>query len=190
MPGEDSIEGYPADLVCSAVLTDHRSVFIRPIRPSDAAELRRAIATADPEVLYARFIGAPPHDDASIRRLVEVDYVHRLALAAISDDGAGVGIARYEGQAGSDSAEVAIVIDPQWQRVGLGSLLLQMLCDAARNRGIREFTALTLGDNRAVRSLLSSSGLFFSVEIDSGVAKIVIALDGQVIPDTARRPGP
>jgi len=177
MPDEDSIEGYPASLVRSAVLADHRSVLIRPVRANDAAELGRAIATADPELLYARFLGAPPHDDASIRELVEIDYVHRLALAAFSDDGAGVGIARYEGQPGSDSAEIAIAIDPQWQRVGLGSLLLKTLCEAARDRGIRRFTALTLGENRAVRSLLTSSGLSFSVQIDSGVAKISIVLD-------------
>ena len=114
--------------------------------------------------------------------------MHRLALTAFGD-GAGVGVARYEGQAGSDSAEVAIVVDPHWQRVGLGSLLLRMLCEAARSRGIRRFTALTLADNKAVRSLLRSSGLPYSLETHSGYAEIVIVLDGREEPGTVIPPG-
>ena len=170
---------YPADLERAAVLADHRDVFIRPIRPDDAAEMRRAIATADAETLYARFLGSSPHGDAAIGRLVEVDYVNRLALVAFAPDGTGVGIARYEGEVGSDTAEVAVAVDPGWRQVGLGSLLLRELGEAAFRRGIRRFTALVLAENRSVLAVLAASGLAFSVEIHSGTSKILMRLEPQ-----------
>ena len=173
------LPGYPAELEHSAVLDDGREVFIRPIRPDDAAELRRAIATADQQTLYARFLGSPPHDEASIRRLVEVDYVHRLALVAIAPDGTGAGVARYEGASGDDAAEVAVAVDAGWRRVGLGSLLLRELGQAALDRGIHRFVALMLAENLPAQSVVRSSGLPFSVEINNATSEVVMWLDGQ-----------
>lgn len=169
--------GYPVDLEHLAVLADGREVLIRPIRPGDAVELRRALAAADHATLHARFLGSPPHDEASIRRLVEVDYVVRLALVAFASDGMGVGIARYEGKAGDDTAEVAVVVDAGWRRLGLGSLLLRELGQAALRRGIHRFTALVLAENMPVLAVLRASGLAFSVQTNRGTSEIVIWLD-------------
>jgi GNAT superfamily N-acetyltransferase len=173
------VPGYPVDLEHLAVLTDHREVFVRPIRPGDAAELRRALLAADYETLHERFLGSPPHDQASIRRLVEVDYLNRLALVAFAPDGSGVGVARYEGETGSPAAEVAVAVDAVWRQVGLGSLLLRELGEAAAHRGIRQFTALVLSENRPVLALLRASGRDFSVEIHSGTSDIVMLLEKQ-----------
>jgi GNAT superfamily N-acetyltransferase len=173
------LPGYPVELGHPAVLADGREVFIRPIRPGDFGELRRAIAAADQQTLYARFLGSPPHDEASIRRLVEVDYVHRLALVAFAPDGTGAGIARYEGASGDDAAEVAVAVDAGWRRVGLGSLLLRELGQAALDRGIHRFVALMLAENLNAQSVLRSSGLPFSLEINNATSEIVMWLDGQ-----------
>ena len=75
-------------------------VFVRPNRPGDAAESRRALLAADYETLHERFLGSPPHDQASIRRLVEVDYVNRLAQVALAPDGSGVRVAPLRGRDG------------------------------------------------------------------------------------------
>jgi len=177
--GNVDLPGYPAELEHSAVLVDGREVFIRPIRPGDAAELSRAIATADQQTLYARFLGSPPHDEASIRRLVEVDYVHRLALVAFAPDGTGAGIARYEGASGDDAAEVAVAVHAGWRQVGLGSLLLRELGQAALDRGIHRFVALMLAANLPAQGVVRSSGLPFSLEINNATSEIVMWLDGQ-----------
>jgi GNAT superfamily N-acetyltransferase len=172
------IPGYPMDLERQASLADGRSVFIRPIRPGDAAALRNALATADHETLYARFLGSPPHKAAAIQKLVEVDYVNRLALVAVTPEGTGAGIARYEGKPGSDTAEVAVAVDARWRRVGLGSLLLRSLGEAAVPRGIRRFTALVLADNAPVMAVLRASGLPFTIQVERTTAEIVMPLDG------------
>jgi acetyltransferase len=176
------VPGYPADLERRAVLADCREVFIRPIRPGDAAELRRALATADYETLHARFLGSPPHQEASIRRLVEVDYANRLALVAVAPDGTGVGVARYEREMGGSTAEVAVAVHAGWRRVGLGSLLLRDLGEVALRQGICRFTALVLADNAPVLALLRASGLAFTVEIQSGTSNIVMTIEAQEPP--------
>jgi GNAT superfamily N-acetyltransferase len=176
------VPGYPIDLEHQAVLADHRSVFVRPIRPGDAAELRRALSTADGQTLHARFVGSPPRGEVSIRRLVEVDYVNRLALVAFAPDGAGVGVARYEDEHGSGTAEVAVVVAAGWRRIGLGSLLLRELGEAALRRGIRRFSALMLADNRPVLAVLRASGLAFTLQVERGTSEILMWLDGQESP--------
>jgi GNAT superfamily N-acetyltransferase len=174
--------GYPADLERTAVLHDGRRVFVRPIRPDDADEMRRALATADFATLHARFLGSPPHDEASIRHLVEVDYRSRLALVAFAADGHGVGVARYEGEPGSTTAEVAVVVDADWRRVGLGSLLLRDLGLAALPRGITHFTALAQAQNRSVLAVLKASRLPFTLEIHEATSEIEMLLEEPVMP--------
>lgn len=176
------VPGYPADLERRAALADRREVFIRPIRPGDADEMRRALATADYETLHARFLGSPPHQEAAIRRLVEVDYVNRLALVAFASDGTGVGVARYEREMGGSTAEVAVAVHAGWRRVGLGSLLLRDVGKVALRRGICRFTALVLADNAPVLALLRASGLAFTVEIQSGTSNIVMSIEPQETP--------
>ncbi len=171
--------GYPSELEHETVLADGRAVFVRPIQAGDADEMRRALETADPDTLRARFMGSAPHTDAAVRRLVEVDYVHRLALVAFTRDGTGVGIARYEGREGSDAAEVAVAVDHDWRRVGLGGLLLRELGEAALLRGIRQFTALVHVDNTPALALLRATGLPHSMRSQDGSSEIEIELSTQ-----------
>lgn len=181
--------GYPVDLEHRVLLSDGRDVFIRPVRVTDAEEMRRALADADVETLHARFLGAPPRGEAAIHRLVDLDFVHRLALAAFAPDGHGVGIARYGCETGSRSAEVAVVVDPGWRRVGLGSQLLRELGEAAARRNINRFTALALADNAPVLALLRASGLPFTLVIENATSRIDITLPDAGI-DGDRRSAP
>ena len=105
------------------------------------------------------WVGARRLTTRTLRRLTTVDYVYRLALAAVAPDGTGVAIARYEGNADSDIAEVAVVVAPAWRRVGLASGLLRMLANAALDRGIHRFAAISYADNIDVQDILARSGL-------------------------------
>ena len=147
--------GYPSDLQRHVTLSDGRRIYIRPIVSQDADALAEAIRTADRDTLYMRFMGFPPKiDDKLLRHLTEVDYHHRLALVAFDETGLGVAIVRYEGQPGSDEAEVAIAVRPEWRHVGVGTTLLAYLAEAAADRGIARFTAMFLADNYLLVELL------------------------------------
>jgi acyl-CoA synthetase (NDP forming) len=77
-------------------------------------------------------------------------------IAVIGGDMAGV--ARYDRDADGDEAEVAFVIEDRHQGRGLGSLLLEHLAAAARERGITAFTAETLAENRAMLGVFRDAG--------------------------------
>lgn len=170
-------EGYPGELETDALLGDGRHVHIRPILPSDRPALAAAIASADAETLRLRFLGwRPVLDDATFRHLVEVDYQWRLALVAFDSADRGIGIARYEGRPGQDVAEIAVAIDPDWRRVGLGFRLLKMLGEAAATRGIRRLVALYFAGNHDVEGLVQSCGLPYRSLVSRGVVEAQLDL--------------
>ena len=178
--------GYPSELEQQVTLADGREVFVRPIVPADLDALREAIANADPQTIHDRFLGGrPPTDEQSLRHLTTVDYVRRLAIVAFDRRGHGVAIARYEGAANTDHAEVAVVVDPAWRRIGLASALLRMLADAARERGIARFSATSYADNIDVHDILSRSGLPHRRIGTGAVVDDIVDLDEASIPPAA-----
>jgi GNAT superfamily N-acetyltransferase len=140
-------------------LRDGRVVDVRPLVPDDAAELGEAIRTADADTLHRRFLGGPPPvTPALLSYLTVLDYRARFALVARDPaTGRGVAIARYD-HLGGGVAEVAVVVDRHWRRVGLATALVHLLGEAALERGISAFTAYSLADNRPVAALVADAG--------------------------------
>jgi GNAT superfamily N-acetyltransferase len=170
--------GYPREYERRLRLRDGRTVFVRPLVPGDADQLAEAFRAADPETLRRRFLGAPPRlTPALLTRLTTLDYACRFALAALDEaSGHGVAIARYEATGGG-AAEVAVVVDPAWRRVGLATALVEMLAQAALDRGIHEFAASYLAENRPVASLLALVDESDRRMIRQGIAEVAVALD-------------
>lgn len=170
--------GYPTEYQQEEVLHDGRRVLIRPILPSDAAELAEAIRTADPETLRRRFLGGPPEVTPKLlAHLTEVDYVRRFALVAVDvASERGVAIARYE-PAGEGIAEIAVAVTPAWRHAGLGALLILYLAKAAAERGVHTFTATYQAENRPVAALVEDVGGLSSQVIEHGIADFSLALE-------------
>ncbi len=169
--------GYPAHLEDVATLGDGRHVSIRPVVPEDLEALREAIEAADEDTLYRRFLTPRPRfSEAALRRLVELDYRDRMALVAIDDTGRGVAIGRYE-RIGRD-AELAIVVDPSWRRVGLGTLLIRRLAAEAAANGFARLNATFLAENQAILGMLRSLGLE-TVRIEQGIGTAEMALPSE-----------
>ena len=162
--------GYPFDYERQVALHDGRIVHIRPVVPGDAVLLAREVREADADTLYHRFFNpAVRLDSKRLRYLTELDYEKRFALAAFAD-GEGVAIARFEPAAGG-VAEVAVVVKPEWRRLGLATEMFALLEEAALERGIVAFEALYLPDNHAIERVLEKRG-FGGATVDSGVARV------------------
>jgi acetyltransferase len=156
---DDVPVGYPRFLEEWVAVGESAEVFVRPIAPVDSERMAHALEFGDPETIQRRFLtGAPPKGSGAIDYLVTPDYVWRLALIAMDHEGDSIGIGRYEGTKGSDSAEIAIVVDPQWRGRGVGSVLLRHLEPHARSVGISQFVAFYQPDNTAVAAMLKSIG--------------------------------
>lgn len=186
-PGEVP-PGYPREFDREVRLADGRTVAIRPIVPADRERLANAIRTADPETLRRRFLGAPPNvTPVLLTYLCTVDYRRRFALvAADPHTGAGAAVARYEATV-DGIADVAVAVDPAWRRVGLATVMVEMLADAAVDRGIRAFNAYYLADNQPVTALLHLVGRDRQPTIEDGCAEAVVALDRAAVKAAIRR---
>lgn len=153
-------------------------MFIRPILPTDAPLLGRAIRTADRDTIRRRFLGGSPRITTKLlAHLTTLDYVRRFALAAADPQtGQGVAIARYE-PLNEGIAEVAVAVDPAWRRVGLATALVEMLANAALDRGIHTFSVMYLAENRPVAALCALGNGAGRQLIRQGIAEFAIALD-------------
>jgi GNAT superfamily N-acetyltransferase len=170
--------GYPAEYERDVRLPDGRTVFVRPIIPADRGPLAYAIRTADPDTVHRRFLGSPPRVTPQLLTyLCTVDYRHRFALVAIDPaTGAGIAVARYETTT-DGIAEVAVAVTPSWRRAGLATVLVEVLAEAALDRGIRSFSAYYLADNRPVTALLDLVGSRHHASVREGFVEAAVALD-------------
>ncbi len=157
---------YPTHLERTLALAGGREVLVRPIVPTDAADLAAAILAADEETLYFRFFTPRPRlGPRELRYLTEVDYRRRLALVAFSNDGEGVAVGRYEGL-GEDEAEVAVVVAPAWRRSGLAAALIEILAGEARQHGMSRLVAHYLVENRPAAAMLAAAGFGSPAAVD------------------------
>jgi acetyl coenzyme A synthetase (ADP forming)-like protein len=164
--------GYPMRWETAVVLADGGTVRIRPIRPTDPTAHRAFIARLSPEARYYRFF-SPRNEltEREVQHFCNVDYVDRMALVALLGDDI-IAVARYDRLDDPDEAEVAFVIADEHQGRGLGTLLLEYLAAAAREQGIRRFSAETLSDNRRMLRVFHDAGYRVVQGFEGGVISV------------------
>lgn len=162
--GRASIERlhrHAGDRPLRRVLRDGSEVEIRRVRPDDAPVLARAFERLGQESRRLRFMTAKPSlSKSELRYLTTVDGHDHEALAAYDPvTREGLGVARFIRLPDEpDVAEVAVTVIDEWQRRGLGTLLLELLADNARAEGISRFSALIASDNTVMLDLLRRAG--------------------------------
>lgn len=159
----------PGDIV---ELDDGSHVTIRGIQAADAYPLLRMFDRLSPESIYHRFFSPMPKPRrAALLHLAGLDnQLHEAMVAEV--DGEIVGVARYDGRAGEDDAEVAVIVDDAWQGRGLGTHLLHHLGRVAARRGLVAFRAVVLGENRRALPFLRRLSPEADVRFDSGEYQI------------------
>ncbi len=145
-----------------ARLADGTRVVIRQIRPSDKVLFEQSRGRFSDESMRRRFLGPKPRLTSSeLRYLTEVDGEDHFALIAtpLDDLGSLIGVARFVRLADPPyTAEAAIIVADEYQGRGLGKRLAHQLADAARDRGVRRFSASMLSDNKAALALMRTLG--------------------------------
>ena len=134
------------------------TVWLRPIRPEDESELTALYDRLSPETAYQRFftiMARLPPSWAHI--LANVDYERRMAIVAVGPDNELIAVARYEYDEAANEAEIAIVVQDQWQGKGLGTAMLKELFSYADAKGIRRLRAYVLTENRRLLGMLGRS---------------------------------
>ena len=165
-------EAYPAAWEADVAVSDGGVVHVRPIRPEDADRLVAFHSRLSERTVYLRYFAPHPTlSAADLDRFTRVDHRDRVALIALL--GADlIGVGRYDRVTGTADAEVAFVVDDAHQGRGIGSLLLEHLAAAARERGIQRFVAEVLAENSRMVRIFADAGYHASYEYDSGVVHL------------------
>ena len=135
-------------------------IVLRCIRPSDKAALNAFFLGLHPETRYKRFMAYMGElSEPMLRYLTELDPNEHVAIVAVGESGAIVGVTRMVRFATNrERAEMAIVVGDAHQGRGLGAILVDILAEAARERGVTTFIAHALSDNVAIRRSLARLG--------------------------------
>jgi GNAT superfamily N-acetyltransferase len=159
---------YPHDLERDVVGDGGLHYHLRPIRPDDGTRLVDFHQHLSPHSVYLRFFTAHPTlSEAEVTRFTSVDYADRLALVAIADDRL-IGVGRFDRVPGEPQAEVAFIVADEYQHHGIGTLFLDELAAAARQRGIEVFTAETLAENRPMLDVFHHAGFPVTSTVEFG----------------------
>ena len=174
---------YPRHWEADVVASDGGVVHLRPMLPGDADAILAFHARLSERTRYLRYFGPYPHiSPRDLERFTVVDHHARVALVAwLGDEIIAVG--RYEGRFGPDGtevegpAEVAFVVRDDHQSRGLGSILLEHLTAAGRERGVRRFEAEVLAENGQMVRVFRDAGYQVSREFADGVLHLEFDID-------------
>jgi GNAT superfamily N-acetyltransferase len=164
--------GYPRNLERDVHDAAGLRFQVRPIRPDDAERLVDFHRRLSPHSVYLRFFTFHPVlSEAEVVRFTTVDYVDRLALVATCDDRL-IAVGRFDRFPGTTEAEVAFIVADEFQHHGIGTLLLDELVKAGRERGIETFMAQTLAENQNMLDVFRHAGFPVTSSIDYGTVTL------------------
>ncbi|QCU77876.1 GNAT family N-acetyltransferase [Citricoccus sp. SGAir0253] len=168
---------YPAHWEADVVLRDGTTAHLRPVGPEDASGLARMHEAQSPDSIYLRFFTFKSRlSQKELDRFTHVDYRDRVGLVVLRG-GEILGVGRYDRLDDPEEAEVAFNISDASQGKGIGSILMEHLAVAARENGIRRFTAEVLPENRKMLSVFQDSGFDISRRFDDGVVAVEFSID-------------
>ncbi|MCC3299091.1 bifunctional GNAT family N-acetyltransferase/acetate--CoA ligase family protein [Arthrobacter caoxuetaonis] len=174
---------YPEYWEADVVLRDGGTGHLRPVSPADTEALQAFHMRQSQSSIYLRFFTYKAKlSSRELKRFTNVDYRDRVAFV-ITLGSEIVGIGRYDRLDDPTEAEVAFNISDDHQGRGIGSILLEHLAAAARENGIRRFSAEVLPENRKMLSVFADAGYEVRRAFDDGV----IALDFDIDPTDKSR---
>ena len=167
---------YPQHWQADVVLRDGGTAHLRPITPQDAEALQRMHVAQSPESTFLRFFSPMPRlTEKLLQQFTRVDYTDQVAIVALIGDEI-VGLANYA-RVDERQADVAFNISDAHQGRGLGSVLLEHLAAAARERGIHRFVADVLPQNRKMVAVFREAGYGVTHHFDHGVIALAFDID-------------
>jgi len=180
--GHMAIEPYPAHLISEFRLADGTSIIIRPIHPEDATIENSFVRHLSSKSRYFRFMQELKelnHD--MLVRFTQLDYRRELAMIAVIPSGINeeevqLGVARYFTNPDGKSCEFALVVTDAWQGKGLGTRLMQVLMDAARQRGFKEMTGEVMLENVDMLQLVNDLGFTITPNTDDSAIRTLTKL--------------
>jgi RimJ/RimL family protein N-acetyltransferase len=173
------------------ILRNGLEVAIRAAHPEDADRMLEAFNELDADSVYTRFF-APKKEftEAELRRFREMDFDTRVTLiCTVERNGQEIVIASGTyARLSEDSAEVAFVVEEDYQRLGISKRLLTHLREIALASGLKSFSAEVLPYNSAMLGVFQSCGWPMKARSFDGTVHVTIDLGVDLGPSPAAMP--
>jgi len=174
----DAAHLYPADVATIHTFKNDTKIRFRAIRPSDEEQMRRLFYRFSDKAVYYRYftaIKAMPHE--KMQSYVNVDYRVVMSIVGLEGEpgqGRIVAEARYVKARTKPYADVAFVVDGDYEGLGIATYMLARLMKLAKERGILGFTADVLASNKGMMRVFEKSGLTVEARLDSGAYELTM----------------
>jgi acetyltransferase len=176
---------YPAQYVGSWTLRNGVPIVIRPIRPEDELRMVGFHQRLSDRSVYLRYFQtltlSRRVEHERLLRICAADYDHEIVVVAEkSDDGTGaaaeiIAVGRISKLDDGD-AEAAVVIDDDFQHLGLGSELFRRLIEIGRQEKVRRLVCTVLAENRDMRAICVKLGFRLHSELGEDALQGVLEL--------------
>ena len=173
-----NLRAYPVEEELTLKLKDGRSVLLRPAGSNDGDGIRDLFHRMSDRDRYTRFFrkirGLSNRD---VQRLCNMNFETEVAFVAVSgtrENPQIVAQSCYFTDPGTNLAETAFMVHPDWQGCGLGHALQKCMAEHARGRGVRGFVAeIMAGNEHMIR--LARAGL------DTGHGQVSMESNGSTV---------
>ena len=158
-------------------------VKIRSVRPDDKGKISEAFRNLESESIYTRFFQHKKElSEKELEKATEVDFKNVVALVVTigeKDNEVIIGGGRYvilDGSADAPSAEVAFTVEEDYHGQGIAGRLLKHLGRIGREKGVHQFEAEVLPENKGMLTVFSRSGFPMKKKHEEGVVHVTLSL--------------
>ena len=168
-----AVRPYPIQYVSDWKLKDGTPVVVRPIRPEDEPAMIRFHERLSDRSVYLRYFQplklSQRVTHERLTRICFIDYDREMALVVEKTDPATkdkqiLAVGRLSKLHGVNEAECAVLIDDEYQRLGLGTELFRRSLEVARDEKVARVSSTMLVENREMRAICKRLG--FQIHID------------------------
>ena len=167
-------------------LKNGTAVRIRGVRADDKKRISEAFRNLENESIYKRFFQYKKGlSDEELKAATEVDFENEIALMVTigeKETETIIGAARYvafDTAGAQHSAEVAFVVEEDYQGLGIAGITLRHLAGIAKDKGVAQFHAEVLQENRGMLAVFKRSGFPMKQESAEGIVHVTLSLRGE-----------
>lgn len=172
---------YPANIITQHVFATNVHIRFRPIKPSDEDEMRRLFYRFSDQAVYYRYftpLKTMPH--SRMQEYVNIDYQNTMSVVGLvgpQGEGHIVAEGRYVKHSDSAWADLAFLVDEEYQGLGVATYLFQLLARVAKDRCLLGFTADVLVGNKAMLRVFEKGSSKAEVHMEGGVYTVHIPFE-------------
>lgn len=155
-------------------LPQDNEITVRRVDDGNLPAARAMHERCTPRTLGLRYHGHVPDADRFLQHLLSPRFGRTLAAQTASGRLVGLGHLLWDG----DETEVALLIEDDWQRRGIGSELLRRLVAMAVEAGCASVYAVTQSSNTGMVAAMRGLGLPLDYQIEEGTLVISAGLEG------------